>query len=436
MKSHKVHNESEVLTKRREVALPMATHIEHWPLDRLIPYIRNPRTHSEAQIAQIAASIVEFGFLNPILVDTSAGIIAGHGRLRAARKLQLPEVPVIVLDHLTESQKRAYVIADNRLAENAGWDDELLRLELAALDEENFNVHVTGFEDEDLARLLAQQEASDGLTDEDAVPELAQIQVTVPGDVWVLGDHRVLCGDATLRADVEHLMASQSVDLIFTDPPYNVDYEGYTKQRLKIRGDRMTAEQFRQFLAATFASYRQIVKPGASLYICHSSQWQREFQDALEASGFEVRCQIIWAKNTFAWGWGRYKFQHEPIFYAHVAGRKDAWYGDKSQSTLWDEKKPAANRIHPTAKPVELIERALLNSSKAGDVVADLFGGSGSTLIGCDRRQRKARLMEIDPRYCDATVRRWQAYTGKQAVLDRDGRHFDAIERDRMRRAA
>ncbi len=436
MTPNEMRGEREVLIKRGQIAPPMAKHIEHWPLDRLVPYIRNPRTHSEAQIAQIAASIVEFGFLNPILVDTSAGIIAGHGRLRAARKLQLPEVPVIVLDHLTESQKRAYVIADNRLAENAGWDEELLRLELAALDDENFNVHVTGFEDEDLARLLAQQEAADGLTDEDAVPELAQIQVTVPGDVWVLGDHRVLCGDATLRADIEHLMASQSVDLIFTDPPYNVDYEGYTKQRLKIRGDRMTAEQFQQFLAATFDEYRRIVKPGASLYVCHSSQWQRDFQNAIEAAGFEVRCQIIWAKNTFAWGWGRYKFQHEPIFYAHVAGQKDAWYGDKSQSTLWDEKKPAANRIHPTAKPVELIERALLNSSKAGDVVADLFGGSGSTLIGCERRQRKARLMEIDPMYCDATLRRWQAYTGKQAVLDRDGRRFDAIERERMRRTA
>src|SRR6266853_5810872 len=218
MKSRKVQGELG-LVKPVEVALPMVRHIKHWPIDKLIPFIRNPRTHSEAQIAQIAASIVEFGFLNPILVDTSAGIIAGHGRLRAARKLQLPEVPVIVLDHLTEKQKRAYVIADNRLAENAGWDEELLRLELAALDEENFNVKVTGFEDEDLARLLAQQEASDGLTDEDAVPELAQIQVTVPGDVWVLGDHRVLCGDATLRADVEHLMASETVDLVFTDPP-------------------------------------------------------------------------------------------------------------------------------------------------------------------------------------------------------------------------
>ena len=436
MKSLKVNREPKALTKRSAPGLLMVRHIEHWPIDRLIPYIRNARTHSEAQIAQIAASIAEFGFLNPILVDTSAGIIAGHGRLRAARKLELPEVPVIVLDHLTESQKRAYVIADNRLAENAGWDEELLRVELAALAEESFNVHLTGFEEEDLARLLAQQEAAEGLTDEDAVPELQPGEVTRTGDLWTLGNHRLLCGDATMQADVERLMASESVDLIFTDPPYNVDYEGYTKQRLKISGDRMTAEQFQKFLAASFASCRQIVKPGASLYVCHASQWQREFQNAMDAAAFEVRCQIIWAKNTFAWGWGRYKYQHEVIFYAHVAGRKDAWYGDKSQSTLWEEKKPAANRIHPTAKPVELIERALVNSSKTGDVVADLFGGSGSTLIACERRTRKARLMEIDARYCDATIRRWQAYTGKQAALDSDGKPFQAIERKRLRVAA
>jgi DNA modification methylase len=435
MKSRKVQGELELVKKPAEVALPMVRHIEHWPLGKLIPYVRNPRTHSEAQIAQIAASIAEFGFLNPILVDTGAGIIAGHGRLRAARKLELPEVPVIVLDHLTDSQKRAYVIADNRLAENAGWDEELLRVELAALAEENFHVPLTGFEDEDLARLLAEQEAAEGLTDEDAVPELQPGQVTLAGDLWILGNHRLLCGDATIQADVERLMASESADLIFTDPPYNVDYEGYTKQRLKISGDRMTAEQFQKFLAASFASYRQIVKPDASVYVCHASQWQREVQNAMDTAGFEVRCQIIWAKNTFAWGWGRYKFQHEPLFYGHVVGRKDAWYGDKSQSTLWEEKKPAANRIHPTAKPVELIERALVNSSKTGDVVADLFGGSGSTLIACERRTRKARLMEIDARYCDATVRRWQAFTGKQALLD-DGRPFHAIERERMRVAA
>jgi DNA modification methylase len=198
----------------------------------------------------------------------------------------------------------------------------------------------------------------------------------------------------------------------------------------------MSPQQFQQFLLATFESYRRITKPGASIYVCHSSSWQREFQDALEAAGFDVRCQIIWAKNTFAWGFGRYKFQHEPIFYAHIAKQKDPWYGDKSQSTLWEEKKPAANRIHPTAKPVELVERALINSSKAGDVVADLFGGSGSTLIGCERMRRKARLLEIDPKYVDCIVTRWQDHVGQQAILEGDGRAFQAIAEERSRAAA
>jgi DNA modification methylase len=406
---------------------PMATHIELWLIDRLIPYARNPRTHSDAQVAQIAASIAEFGFNNPILVDTKAGIIAGHGRLLAARKLGLTEVPIIVLDHLTDAQKRAYILADNQLALNAGWDETLLRAELAALQEEDFNVHLIGFEDEELARLLAAQDAAEGLTDEDAIPELPETPISIAGDLWILGDHKLLVGDATDVAAVARLVEGDSADLVFTDPPYNVDYTGYTDDRLKIEGDRMSDADFRQFLKATFDSYRFLVKPGASLYVCHSSSWQREFQNALEAAGFEVRCQLIWAKNTFAWGFGRYKFQHEPIFFAHVAGEKDAWYGDKTQSTLWQEKKPAANRIHPTAKPVELVELALLNSSKSGDIVADLFGGSGSTLIGCERRGRKARLMEIDPKYADCIIRRYQEYTGKQGTLDGDGRAFDEV---------
>jgi len=415
---------------------PMAKHIEHWPLDKLIPYARNPRTHSDAQVAQIAASIAEFGFNNPILVDTGAGIIAGHGRLLAARKLHLNEVPVIVLDHLSEARKRAYILADNRLAENAGWDEELLRLELAALQVEDFNLDLIGFDDQELVRLLADQEAAQGLTDEDAVPELPQTPISALGDLWLLGNHKLLVGDATARPDIDRLMAGDAADLVFTDPPYNVDYEGYTEERLKIKGDRMSDADFKQFLENTFRSYRTVLKAGASLYTCHSSSWQREFQNALEASGFEIRCQIIWAKNTFAWGFGRYKFQHEPIFYAHVAGQKDSWYGDKSQSTLWEEKKPAANRLHPTAKPIELIERALINSSKSGDIAVDLFGGSGSTLIACERRGREARLMEIDPRYADVIVRRWQEFTSKQAVLEGDGRTFDEIARERLKEAA
>jgi DNA modification methylase len=207
-------------------------------------------------------------------------------------------------------------------------------MELTALQDEDFNLDPIGFEDEELARLLATQDAADGLTDEDAIPETQDTLVSAPDDLWVLGNHRLLCGDATVAADVDRLMVGAAADLVFTDPPYNVDYEGYTEDRLKINGDRMTNAEFKQFLMA-FRSYRTAIKPGASLYTCHSSSWQREFQNALEAAGFEIRCQIIWAKNTFAWGFGRYKFQHEPLFYAHLADQKDPWYGDKSQSTLW-----------------------------------------------------------------------------------------------------
>src|SRR3984893_14293985 len=391
--------------------------VERWPISRLIPRITNPRTHSPTQIAQIAAAIQEWGWTNPILVGADNDVLAGHARLLAARQLEMNEVPVIQLGHLSEAQRRALVIADNQLALNAGWSEETLRVELQALQEAEFDLSVVGFDDDELARLLAAQDAAEGLTDEDAVPELPQTPVSATEDLWILGNHKLLVGDATDREQVARLMAADAADLIFTDPPYNVDYEGYTDDKLKIEGDRMSDADFKQFQEAAFRSCRTVVKPGASLYVCHSSSWQREFQNALEAAGFEVRCQIIWAKNTFAWGFARYKFQHEPIFYCHVAGQKDSWYGNKSQSTLWEEKKPAANRLHPTMKPVELVERALVNSSNPGDLVLDLFGGAGSTLIGCERRGRKARLMEIDPKYADVIVKRYQEYSGKPAVL-------------------
>jgi DNA modification methylase len=410
--------------------------IEQWPVERLVPYARNARTHSDGQVAQVAASIDQFGFVNPILVGPDRVIIAGHARLLAARKLEMSEVPVIVLEHLSEAQRRALVIADNRLALNAGWDEEMLALELGALREEDFSLDILGFDDEELARLLAAEDATAGLTDEDSVPEVPETPVSQPADLWNLGDHKLMVGDATVAADVQRLMGPDAADCVFSDPPYNIDYQGYTKERLTIQNDQMSPEQFRRFLQESFQCFRRAVKPGASLYICHSSSWQREFQNALEAAGFEVRCQIIWGKNTFAWGFGRYKFQHEPIFYCHVAGQKDSWYGNKSQSTLWEEKKPAANRLHPTMKPVELVERALVNSSKAGDLILDLFGGSGSTLIGCERRDRKARLMEIDPKYADVIVKRYQDYSGKRAVLDGDGRTFAEIAQARLGAAA
>ena len=418
--------------------MTMPLQIEHRAIEDLIPYARNPRTHTPEQVAQIAASIVEFGWTNPILIGADNVIIAGHARLEAARKLGLSEVPVIILDHLTPAQRRALVVADNRLALNAGWDEEMLRLEIAELREDEFDLDLLGFGEDELAAMLADpDEPAQGLTDEDEAPAPPEVPVSVAGDVWILetqrGSHRLLCGDATHPPDLDRLMGGEKADLVFTDPPYNVDYEGYTEDHLKIKGDRMSDGDFKLFLEAAFRSLRTIVKTGASLYVCHASSCQREFQDALETAGFAVRCQIIWAKNTFAWGFGRYKFQHEPMFYCHVSGESDPWYGDKSQSTLWQEKKPSASRLHPTMKPVELIERALLNSSKAGDIVVDLFGGSGSTLIGCERRGRHARLMEIDPKYADTIVLRWQEHVGKQAVLEGDGRSFEAISQERLR---
>jgi len=409
---------------------PATQHIELWPIERLIEYARNPRKN-DAAVDRMCASIREFGFKIPCLVRSDGEVVDGHLRLKAARKLGITEIPVILCDEWSPAQVKAFRLMVNRSVTWAEWDEDLLALELQEIQESDFDLSLTGFEDEELARLLAAQDAAEGLTDEDSIPDLPQTPVCETGDLWILGDHKLLVGDATRAEHVAKLMAGAAADLVFTDPPYNVDYEGYTEERLKIKGDRMSDAEFKRFLESAFCSCRTAVKPGASLYVCHSSSWQREFQNALESAGFEVRCQIIWAKNTFAWGFGRYKFQHEPMFYAHVAGEKDPWYGDKSQSTLWEEKKPAANRLHPTAKPVELVERALLNSSKACDLVADLFGGSGSTLIGCERRGRKARLIEIDPKYADCIVRRYQEYTGKRAILDGAGRTFDEIKVER-----
>ena len=407
-----------------------------WPVDRLIPYARNPRKN-DAAVDRMCSSIREFGFKVPCLVRSSGELVDGHLRLKAAKKLGITEVPVILCDEWTPAQIKAFRLLVNRSATWADFDEELLALELEDLKASEFDLSLTGFDDEELGRLLADENAGDGLTDEDAVPDVAEAPVTLPGDLWRLSrDHKLLVGDATDPADVERLMAGDSADLVFIDTPYNTDYEGYTEEHLTIQNDRMSGTDFKQFLESVFRSCRAAIKPGASLYVCHSSSWQREFQNALEAAGLEVRCQIIWAKNTFAWGFGRYKFQHEPIFYCHVAGQSDAWYRDKTQSTLWQENKPAANRLHPTMKPVELVERALLNSSKAGDICGDFCAGAGSTLIACERRGRKARLIEIDPKYAEVIIVRWQQYSGKCATLDGDGRTFDEAAQPRRRDAA
>lgn len=397
--------------------------IEQWPIDRPIPYARNARKISDKAVDKIAASIKEFGWQQPIVVDRDGVIIAGHTRLQAARKLQLTAVPVHVAKDLTDGQVKAYRLMDNRSHQETEWDFDLLGPEIADLQAMSVDLALTGFDATEIDKLL-EPEPVLGLTDEDDAPELADQVIAAPGDLWILGNHRLMCGDSVVLTDVERLMAGAKADLVFTDPPYNVDYTGYTKEKLKIQGDKMTTEELVAFLQGTFACYRALIKPGASMYVCHAHTMQREVQNALELAGFAIRNQIIWAKNTFAWGRGRYKYQHEPIFYCHVEGESDAWYGDKTQSTLWQEKKPAANRLHPTMKPVELIERALRNSSKAGDRVVDLFGGSGSTMIACEKTGRESCLMELDPKYADVIVKRWQDFTGKKAIHAESGKEF------------
>jgi DNA modification methylase len=401
------------------------TNIEQWPISQPIAYARNARKIPEKAVEKVASSIAEFGWRQPIVVDKNGVIIVGHTRLLAAKKLGFETVPVHVAADLTEGQVKAYRLMDNRSHEEASWDFDLIAAELCDLQAFAVDLSLTGFDAAELKDLM-EQEPTAGLTDEDAAPEVTEDPTTVRGDIWLLGEHRLLCGDAVQGGDIEKLMAGEQADLVFTDPPYNVAYEGYTEDKLTIKNDAMTVDQFRQFLKDTFVSYRMATKTGASLYVCHPSLYQREFQEAIEHAGFNVRCQIIWAKNTFAWGFGRYKFQHEPIFYCHVKGESDVWYGDKSQSTLWQEKKPAANRLHPTMKPVELIERALVNSSKKDDLVLDLFGGSGSTMIAAERMGRKARLLELDPRYCDVICKRFQDFTGKPVLHAQTGEPFKA----------
>jgi DNA modification methylase len=396
-------------------------------LGDLIPYARNPRTHSDAQVAQIAASIREFGWTNPVLVDGENGIIAGHGRVMAARKLGLERVPVIELAHMSEAQKRAYVLADNQLALNAGWDDELLRLELADLSEVGFDLGLIGFGEGELERLLAG--GKEGLTEDDEAPALPEQAVTQPGDVWVLGEHRVLCGDATVLADVERVLGGQLADMTFTDPPYNVDYANSPKDRLRgkhrpILNDDL-GSGFEAFLLDACTNILSVTKGGT--YICMSSSELHTLQRAFTAAGGKWSTFVIWAKHTFTLGRADYQRQYEPILYGWPAGHERYWCGARDQGDVWFIDKPARNDLHPTMKPVALVERAIRNSSKSRDIVLDSFGGSGSTLIACEKAGRQARLVELDPKYCDVIAQRWQDWAGAEAVLDGGDQTFGEI---------
>lgn len=407
--------------------------IEQVTIDKLIPYAKNSRTHSDAQVAQIAASIKEFGFVNPVLIDEAGGIIAGHGRVMAARKLGIDEVPCIRLSHLSENQKRAYVIADNKLALNAGWDDEMLKLEIKDLELAEFDISLLGFDAEELENILDESETTEGLTEDDEAPEPPENPITVLGDVWVLGKHRLMCGDSCSTNDIEKLCGEAAIDMWLTDPPYNVAVQGGNhgdperKNGLKIMNDKMPDEDFRQFLRDAYTAADTVMKRGAVFYIWHADSEGYNFRGAAKDAGWTVRQCLIWKKSSIVMGRQDYHWKHEPCLYGWKDGAGHLWAADRKQTTILEFDRPSRNGEHPTMKPVALFEYQMLNNTKGGDIVLDSFGGSGTTLIAAEKNGRLARLMELDPKYCDVIVKRWQEFTGKDAIHESSGKTYNEM---------
>lgn len=443
--------------------------IELVATERLIPYARNARTHSDDQITQIAASIAEFGFTNPILIGDDDVIVAGHGRLMAAQRLGLGEVPAIVLGHLDEAQRRALVIADNKIAENAGWDEELLAAELRALQIDGFELEILGFSDDELSELIGGLEGDEDslppLGDPDHVPETTVRPVSVRGDIWALGDHRVMCGDSTSLSDIGLLCGGRLVDACWTDPPYNVNYEGTAGS---IQNDNMSTRDFRKFLLAAFKAAHSVMRAGAPIYVAHADTEGVNFRRGFEDAGFKLSGCLVWVKPSLVLGRSDYQWRHEPILYGWKPGAAHSWYGGRANTTVIDHPgapmramedgtlqidlggqvlvvsgkdisvealdqsilrfdKPSRNADHPTMKPVALISEMLGNSTQPGDLVLDLFGGSGSTLISCHQDKRIARIMELDEKFVDVIIRRWQEFTSLDATLEGDGRTFTEL---------
>ena len=399
----------------------MDLNVQQIELEQLVPYARNARTHSESQVAQIAGSIAEFGFVNPVLVGGDNIIIAGHGRVMAAKKLGLQTVPTIKLDHLTENQRRALVIADNKIAENAGWDEELLRLELQNLADEDFDLDLLGFDDVELDDLLASLDDDEAAALDENIPEVQENPVSRTGDIWIMGEHRLLCGDSTSEADMKKLMAGELADMVFTDPPYNVNYGDTAKDKLRSKGGAKAGrkimndnlgDDFEAFLTA--ACKNMLAHTKGALYICMSSSELDTLQSAFRNAGGKWSTFIIWAKNTFTLGRSDYQRQYEPILYGWKDGNDRYWCGARDQGDVWFYNKPQKNDLHPTMKPVDLVVRGIKNSSKTLDIVLDPFGGSGSTLIAAEHTGRQVRLIELDPKYVNVPVISKKGGTGKK----------------------
>lgn len=391
------------------------------PIDRLVPYINNARTHSPEQINKLRSSLREFGFINPVIIDRDYGVIAGHGRILAAKEEGITEVPCVFADYLTEAQKKAYIIADNRMAMDAGWDEELLRVEIEALQAEAFDVSLTGFDPNEIDDLF-KENLKDGLHDDDfdIEAELKKPTFTKAGDVWTLGRHRLVCGDSTKKETYDILMDGKKANLVLTDPPYNVNYEGTAG---KIQNDHMANDAFYQFLLDAFTNMEAVMADDASIYVFHADTEGLNFRRAFADAGFYLSGCCIWKKNSLVLGRSPYQWIHEPVLFGWKKSGKHAWYAGRKETTVWEYDKPKKNADHPTMKPIALLAYPIMNSSMTNALVLDPFGGSGSTLIACEQSERTCYTVELDEKYCDVIVKRYieQVGSAEGVTVFRDG---------------
>ena len=402
------------------------TEMQLVPITKLVPYVNNARTHSPEQIKKLRSSLREFGFINPVIIDRDYGVIAGHGRILAAKEEGIREVPCVFADHLTEAQKKAYIIADNRMAMDAGWDEELLRVEIEALQGMDFDPLLTGFDEKELAALF--DDGAEAKEDDfDVDEELEKPVFSKTGDVWTLGRHRLVCGDSTKAETYEVLMQGKKANLVVTDPPYNVNYEGSAG---KIKNDNMAAEKFYQFLLDAFTNMEKVMAEDASIYVFHADTEGLNFRRAFSDAGFYLSGCCIWKKPSLVLGRSPYQWQHEPVLYGWKKNGKHQWYMGRKETTIWEFDKPKKNGDHPTMKPIPLLAYPIRNSSMANSVVLDPFGGSGSTLIACEQTDRICRTIELDEKFCDIIVNRYIEHVGTVdgvSVL-RDGKTYSYEE--------
>ena len=398
------------------------------PVGKLVPYVNNARTHSKEQITKLRSSLREFGFVNPVIIDRGFNVIAGHGRILAAKEENIEQVPCVFVDYLTEAQKKAYILADNRFALDAGWDEDMLRVEMEALQGMDFDVLLTGFDEAEIADLFA---ADDNEAQEDDFDEDAALQAEAfvkTGDLWLLGKHRLLCADSTKPENVKLLMDGKKANVCITDPPYACNYTGGTG--MKIMNDNLKGEEFYQFLLSAFKNAYENLADGAAIYIFHSDAEKVNFYNAVVAAGFHYSTTCIWVKQSLVLGRFDYQMRHEPVIYAFKDTVKHKFYGDRKQTTVWEFDRPSKSKLHPTTKPLPLIAYPMKNSSLVNSIVLDLFGGSGSTLMAAEQMDRTAYLMELDPVYASAIVRRFVAYRGntEDVYIIRDGQKLPCSE--------